>query len=446
MNFDRLIDDFITDYLERGTYASITELREVISEVADLIKSNKDKTSEEIIELLINNNINVVDSVRKDYGIPGYVMQMKVGKINLKLYSGKLNYLGEDMTDDALFDIASMTKFYTQAIIYNLLKENVLAYDDKIRDLDSRFNNLLDLTVGDILTFSTTFEMDKRLDDYRDKEEAIDALTKARVVAKNKYNYNDIGLIIMKEVMEKVSGLRYEELLDKYVLKPLHLTNTHLMVPKEKYHLVTGTPNFKIGKVNDLKALILGGYSGHAGIIASSDDIIKMMTNVHQIVPNIKDAYTPGKYNKAYGIMGNTYVAHPEGLDKSFLDKLETKDSFGIAGSTRVNALASYDSAYDILFNPSSIDENEAIKQEKRINDERVKHGLAPIQIVKKRTYTTNGKNDYTLIDSRYLVPVSAMDKVMHQQAKTMLMLRFFDYVIKCYSNEIKDIEFKRKI
>ena len=79
------------------------------------------------------------------------------------------------------------------------------------------------------------------------------------------YNYNDMGLMIMKEVMEKVTGKKYNELFEEYIIKPYGLYETHLIVPKEKIHLVIGTPNMD-GSVNDLKANVLGGYSGHAGV------------------------------------------------------------------------------------------------------------------------------------------------------------------------------------
>ncbi len=45
------------------------------------------------------------------------------------------------------------------------------------------------------------------------------------------YNYNDMGLMLMKEVMEKVTGKKYNELFEEYIIKPYGLYETHLIVP-----------------------------------------------------------------------------------------------------------------------------------------------------------------------------------------------------------------------
>ena len=66
------------------------------------------------------------------------------------------------------------------------------------------------------------------------------------------------------------------DLVNKYIVEPLGLKETYLVVPKDKIVKVTGTPNANLGMVNDPSALAVGGYSGHAGIIASNNDLIKL--------------------------------------------------------------------------------------------------------------------------------------------------------------------------
>ena len=307
--------------------------------------------------------------------------------------------------------------------------------------MDNRFKNLGDLTIDDILTFGTTFKTDGLVKDKKTINEALDLILNANVIEKGKWNYNDIGLIIIKEVMEHLTDLDYPTLVDKYIIYPLHLTDTHVIVPKTKFHLITGTPNFKEGMVNDMTANALGGFSGHAGIFATSDDVIKLLMGVRNknIVPNISDAYTRGKLNDAIGVMGNVYVANPKGLEKSFVDTFEPSDTMSIAGSTRVNAASSFDSAYTVMFNPSSMSVDDAIKRIQIVNEERISKGLKPIEAVKRFEFDREGNLiNLSLIDPRHILPVDPMADVVSNVAKTTLKLRFLDYMIKKYDNYLE--------
>jgi hypothetical protein len=323
-----------------------------------------------------------------------------------------------------------------------LIKEGLFRYTDRIVDLDDRFTNLHDLTVEDILTFGTTFKTSSRIANAKNIEEAHDILFNAEVVEKNKYNYNDIGMMIIKEVIERITGLDYADLVQKYIIEPFQLKGTHLIVPKNKYHLITATPNFRIGHINDMSANVLGGYSGHAGIFSTSDDLIRFLMDVHDSDLDISDAYTPGKLTSAVGRMGNVYVSHPMGLDKSFVDTLEPSDTIAIQGSTRVNANGSRDSAHNILFNPSSMSMEEARERIAKRNEERKKAGKPLLDPVHEFHLLRDGKIErYNLIDPRQLLPLSEMERIIKRNAITTLKLRFFNKVIKAYSASLPRIE-----
>ena len=435
MNLEKIMNDFVDDYQKRGVYASREELLNVLEEVKTIVTNNKDKTPEEIIDIMFEKNIRELEEIRQKYPAPGYTASINVDNITVKLYGGNINYLGEAMPSNALFDVASMTKFYTQAVAYNLIKEGVFSYTDKIKDLDPRFVNVGDLTVEDVLTFTTEFRTDGRISDKKTIDEAKDTLYKVNVVGTGKYNYNDIGMATMKEVMENVTGEKYEDLVDKYLIKPLGLKDTHLIVPNNKYHLLTGSPNVKYGKVNDMTALALGGFSGHAGIFTSSDDLLKMMKGVYynDVVPNISDAYTHG-VNVARGKMGNTYTTHPDGLDYTYLDKTETADSFVIQGSTRVNATGSFDAAHNVLFNPSSMGMERARLENEKLNERRALKDQGPLQLVKEFEFDRNGQLvKYDLIDPRQLFSGVLVEKVIKSNAEATLKLRFLNKLIKEY-------------
>lgn len=452
MMYEKLFEEFIDEVKEEGTYATKEEISLVTKEMLDIIKDNKDATPEELVEKVIESNINQLESIKDKYPVPGYTVGVNVANINVKLFGGDIDSLGRKMRDDALFDIASTTKFYTQVVAYNLIKEGLFNFDTKVKDLDPRFINVGDLTVGDVLTFTTEFRTPGRLSDKSTIDEAINCLYNTDVVATGNYNYNDIGMMLMKELMENVTNSSYSDLVDKYIIKKFGLLDTHLVVPTNKIERVTGSANSNIGMVNDPSALSVGGYSGHAGIVASSDDLIKLgkAYQTGKLIPSdmMKDTYTHGvKDNR--GIMGNTYTPHPDGVDGSFVDRLEPLTNFCIQGSTRVNVNIGMNSVSTILFNPASMNIEKAKEEEAKINEARALKGQNPLSLVKHFRFDRDGKiQEYNLVDARQMLPLGgSIEPVTTSNAILALRLRFLNKIIKEYDkNYDKEINVQRSM
>ena len=268
MNFDKLFEEFIDEIQGEGTYASSDEVRIATKEMLDVIKNNKDATPDELVELIIKDNLEQIENIKKKYNIPGYIVNINIDNINVKFMGGNIDYNGRKMSDDALFDLASITKFYTQVVLYNLINEGYFSFDDKIKELDPRFINLGNITIRDISEFNVKFQTDGRLDSKSSFDDVYNTLYNVNVVDKGSYNYNDIGMMIIKEIMESVTGLSYEELINKYIVSKYGLSNTHITIPKDKIINATGSANAQIGMVNDPNAIALGGFSGYAGVFA----------------------------------------------------------------------------------------------------------------------------------------------------------------------------------
>lgn len=441
MNYDRIFESFLENVQRRGTYATTNEIREVAQDMLKIIKGNKDATPEEMVDLAIKDLRDEILRIQENYPVPGYTIGVHVGNINVKLFGGDIDSMKRELPDHALFDIASMSKFYTEVLAYNLIKDGVFQYDDKIKDLDPRFENVENLTIGDVLSFSVSFQTDGRIDDKKTMGEALECLYTMKVSQIGEYNYNDMGMMLVKEVMEAVTGKTYQELMDEYIIDKLGLNDTHLIVPKKKIELLTGSANQSLGNVNDSKAVTVGGYSGHAGVFASSDDLIKLGQGVIEgTILNengLRDASTPGiKGNR--GIMGNTYTSHPQGIDMSYVDKLSAKSNFAIQGSTRTQMNIGPDSISTILLNPACMSIEQAKEEEAKINEQRLFKGQAPLSLVKHFTLNQNGLVEYDLIDARQMVPsAKSVEPLTTQNAKLTLKLGLLNEVIKDYGREI---------
>lgn len=444
MQIDRIFDNFIESVKKDSIYASASEIREVCMKMFDIIKKHPSLDPKELIEYIIKDNIDFVQDIKDKYYFPGYTICFDVGNINIKLLGGKLDDNDRVMSPNALFDIASISKFYTQIIVYNLINDGLLSYDSIIYDLDDRFINLKDLTIKDITSFTTTFMTDGRINEKENIDDAYKTLYNVKVVEKNKYNYNDIGMMILKEVCERISGLSYSDLLNKYIISKYNLKNTYLTVPFEKKHLITGTPNYKEGHVNDSNANALGGYSGHAGIFSSNDDLIKLGKEVvNGNVFNddvINDIYEEGIIH-GRGKMGNVYVSHPEGLNVTYIDRFEPIRSFGLQGSTRVHLNGNKYSMSSVLLNPASMSLDRAFENEAKINETRALQGKNPLSLVRRFTFNNYGDiNEYNLIDVRQMLPSGkTVEPILHMNAITILRLRFLNEYIREYDKNYNE-------
>lgn len=446
MQLDKIFENFIINVKKDIVYASRDDIMESTKLMVDLIKKHKDASPEELVEYVILDNIRLVEDIRSKYFFPGYTIGASVSNINVKIFGGSLYENGSPMDENALFDIASVSKFYTMIVIYSLIKDGYFSFDSKIRDLDDRFVNIGDLTVRDITSFTTKFQTAGRISDQKSTLDAFNTLFNVRVLETGTYNYNDIGLMIMKEAMEMVTGLKYKDLVDKYIISKFGLKNTFLVVPDSKKHLITGTPNRDISSINDSNANALGGYSGHAGIFSSNDDLIHLTREVSQgnvIAPDMMDdVYTSGP-NSVRAKMGNVFIPDGMGLVNGYNDVLEPVRSFALQGSTRVNVNASKYSSSTVMLNPAAMSIERALENMERINEVRSLSGKAPLSLVKRFSFDDDGNvRKFTLIDVRQMVPSGdCLNPLLRMNAKLVLRLRFLNefvsYYDKNYSQEI---------
>jgi len=451
----QLAINFSKGLIDERPYAK-EEIENVLNDAIDIIKKNSDKSFLELMYLMVNDTLVEFKKLNdKGYSIsvPGMTVGLNVNDSNIKIITGNQDYNGKELSGDSLFDIASMTKLYTGVISYHLIEEGFYHFDSRIIDICPQFINVGDLTVADLLKFNASYQTDGRIDEVETTSDARERLYNIRLKGKN-YEYNDFHTMILKEIAEKVTGKTYADLLEQYIVKPLNLENTYLNVPDSKKELITGTANKSIYLPNDPKAVILGS-GGHAGIFASSDDIIKFSKNLLnnnslldcKYVKNLVVASdcldVKGNTVLNRGMFGSTYVNHVSGLDKTFLDKTFFPNGFAYQGSTRTQGIGfSYDvdnnefsGAATILQNPASTDFELAKQFQDETNIRRKTEGKTTIQVVKEYNFINdnNEKVNARLIDGRNFVSVGSLDGLNKAVSLSLLKMSFLSYVSSNY-------------
>ena len=198
------------------------------------------------------------------------------------------------LQEDALFDLASLTKMFTSVLAMMLVERGALALDERIRDIDSRFIHLGDTTVFDVLSFNACLQTPGRIDLAPTREEAENRLFHVERAPTPRIRlYSDINAMVMKYVIEQKTGLAFHQAVETYILTPLGMTDTFYSVPESQQHrcvcynykhhilsdkqiLRTDTP---AGVPHDPKAALLYRHGqalcGHAGLFSSIPDMVR---------------------------------------------------------------------------------------------------------------------------------------------------------------------------
>lgn len=113
-------------------------------------------------------------------------------------------------------------------------------------------------------------------------------LLKSPMLSERKYKYSDLGLIMTKEVLEKVSGMPEDVYVENNFYKPMGLSHT-MYNPTRRYTKSNLVPSENDeywrmqvvqGYVHDMWSAMLGGVSGHAGLFSNSRDLARLLQMV----------------------------------------------------------------------------------------------------------------------------------------------------------------------
>ena len=197
--------------------------------------------------------------------------------------------------ENSLFDLASVTKLFTGLCLMKMKEEGLLDPGRPVFDYDPRFRFLKETTVWELMVFAVTVRTPVRLDACADRDSAMEALFGATAAPHEDVRriYSDIPAMILKYVLEKVSGMPFMDCVRKTVLEPAGMTETWAAVPEERkkdcvcydrehriekdqYILRTG---LRPGVPHDPKAAVLqgdaGDLCGHAGLFSTRGDMVK---------------------------------------------------------------------------------------------------------------------------------------------------------------------------
>lgn len=301
----------------------------------------------------------LVEKTLKTFDVPGIaVAVIKDGQVvHAKGYGVRSLNTKQSVTADTKFGIASNSKAFTAAALGLLMEEGKLTWDSKVSDFIPEFKLYdpyvtAEFTICDLLTHRSGLGLgagDLMFwpdDNHFTKKDIIHNLRHLKPVSsfRTKYDYDNLLYIVAGEVIERVSGLKWEEFIQKRFLEPLGIPTAapSFELLKDKSNVTD--PHFYVdGKLSVIRRDWSPNANAAGGIYASVNDMSKWVLALlnngklgdKQILsPNtlrevwtpqtLMNAGNPGYYNthfSAYGlgwvindVKGYKQVSHTGGL------------------------------------------------------------------------------------------------------------------------------------
>jgi beta-N-acetylhexosaminidase len=237
----------------------------------------------------------VIERAIADKAFPGATLAVGYrGKVAIRAF-GKLNYDAKApaVKVNTMYDIASLTKVVATTTLVAKLGEGDFAVP---LDLDARIERYLpewasgpqpewrhEVTVRHLLTHTSGLPPFKEYwRTSKSKQETLTNIFTERLEYPpgTKEVYSDLGIILMAEIVERLTGRTLDELANSDIFKPLGMSETMFRPPKKLWPSIAPTEfdaNFRKrlvqGEVHDENAFAIGGVSGHAGLFSTAPDL-----------------------------------------------------------------------------------------------------------------------------------------------------------------------------
>jgi CubicO group peptidase (beta-lactamase class C family) len=330
----------------------------------------------------------------KQNSFNGTVLVAQKGIVLLQKGYGYKNVQAKILNDSAtVFQIGSITKQFTAAIILQLQEQNKLSVLDSISKFIPGYPNGNKITIENLLTHTSGI-YNYTNDEVFMKNNAVTPISIENLIAlfKNKpldfnpgekYSYSNSGYILLGYIIEKITGKSYFQVVRENIFQPLGMDHSAFDFKSLK-NSNKATGYFKLtSKINEPAPIVDSTVSFSAGAIYTTvGDLYKwdraLYANKIISAVSLQKAFTPFKSNYGYGwVIDSTYgkkvVMHEGGIfgfvafigrvlsDETCIILFDNKGSEGLPKiAENINAILN-DQPYDFPVERKEIDVDSSI-------------------------------------------------------------------------------------
>jgi uncharacterized protein YbbC (DUF1343 family)/CubicO group peptidase (beta-lactamase class C family) len=201
----------------------------------------------------------------------------------------------EPMSEDTIFDVASLTKVVaTTTSVMQLIEQGRIRLNDTVShfvpDFDRHGKDRI--TIRHLLTHTSGLRPDLDLEaEFSGADEAIRRAADETPTAPpgERFIYSDLNFFLLGDIVQRVSGERLDRYAKTHIFEPLAMNDTTFLPPESwrvriaptercrpmTWPCVDGDPSvpFLRGIVHDPTARRMGGVAGHAGLFSTASDL-----------------------------------------------------------------------------------------------------------------------------------------------------------------------------
>ena len=222
------------------------------------------------------------------------------------VWSGGFGYSDLEKKSPAIsstiYSICSLSKLFTSIAIMQLRDNGLLRLDDPVEEHLSYFKIMQNpdetpITIQNLLTHSSGLPRD--LDatywccdyEFPTQEEIIENISNLtpQHSVNTYFNYSNIGMAILGQVIEKLSKKDYSEYITENIIIPLGLTDTQPKMPEDskKSRLATGYSSLTRKHVRDKLSFFQGnGLTPAMGFSSTVEDLAKFASWQFRLLTN----------------------------------------------------------------------------------------------------------------------------------------------------------------
>jgi CubicO group peptidase (beta-lactamase class C family) len=201
----------------------------------------------------------------------------------------------ELMTEDTIFDMASLTKVMaaTPAIIL-LIERGQVQLDAPVCTYIPEFKGQgrERITIRELLTHTSGLPPDLETNEWQGYATAIKKACAIKLESPSgaAFKYSDINFVLLGEIVRRIAKMPLQDFVQREIYGPLKMTDTGFLPPKSELpriaptEMINGKP--LRGMADDPTARRMGGVAGNAGLFSTASDLARyarMMLNLGEL-------------------------------------------------------------------------------------------------------------------------------------------------------------------
>lgn len=199
----------------------------------------------------------------------------------------------ETMTEDTLFDVASITKVMAAASAAMLcIERGLFNLDDPVSQHLPEFTGegREKITLRHLLLHTSGLPVNliPKTQPFTSHDEAVGQICHTKLLFEpgSKFAYSSVGTMLLGGVIERVTGRKFDEFCNAEIFRPLRMTDTVFRPGGEQLKRVAPSSAPERGLVDDTVARLSGGVSAHASLFTTTADMARfarMMLNFGEL-------------------------------------------------------------------------------------------------------------------------------------------------------------------